>query len=581
MDIKKSLSNKIWKEKKISEIKVEKLSQKRSISEIFAKLLVSRGINENNFDQFLNPDIKSDIPNPFELKDMQKGVNKCINALKNNEKIGIIADYDVDGSTSASILFKFLNNFSSNIVCKIPNRLSEGYGPNLRLMYEMHKENVKLLFTLDCGTSSFNIIDHPKFKNIDVIVIDHHLSDFKLPNVNSIINPNRYDENNNFNDFAAVGVTFLFIMALRKAIRDLKLFSNIREPNLMSYLDLVAIGTICDIVNIKNYNRVLVKKGLELIIKRKNKSITSIIDNSKINSTPSSRDIGFIVGPQINAASRIDNSSLAFELLVTNDENKINLVARKLFLINEKRKLIEDSIFKEALTQIETQKNNKYIIVHNKNWHQGVLGIVASKIVALYNKPTFVITFNNKKGIGSGRSIDKVDIGSLVLELKNNKIIEEGGGHKMAVGLKINIDQLERLKNFLDNKFLEYDSILFEKILYYDLKLSVNQINNELLYILEQMEPYGKGNEEPQFILKDIIIEKIKVLKNKHQLIFFKNDLGINLKGISFNSFNTELGDYISKYNHYKFDFLCSIKRDSFANNDVPQIYISDAKLIN
>ena len=581
MDIKKSLSNKIWKEKKISEIKVQKLSQKRSISEIFAKLLVSRGINENNFDQFLNPDIKSDIPNPFELKDMQKGVNKCINALKNNEKIGIIADYDVDGSTSASILFKFLNNFSSNIVCKIPNRLSEGYGPNLRLMYEMHKENVKLLFTLDCGTSSFNIIDHPKFKNIDVIVIDHHLSDFKLPNVNSIINPNRYDENNNFNDFAAVGVTFLFIMALRKAIRDLKLFSNIREPNLMSYLDLVAIGTICDIVNIKNYNRVLVKKGLELIIKRKNKSITSIIDNSKINSTPSSRDIGFIVGPQINAASRIDNSSLAFELLVTNDENKINLVARKLFLINEKRKLIEDSIFKEALTQIETQKNNKYIIVHNKNWHQGVLGIVASKIVALYNKPTFVITFNNKKGIGSGRSIDKVDIGSLVLELKNNKIIEEGGGHKMAVGLKINIDQLERLKNFLDNKFLEYDSILFEKILYYDLKLSVNQINNELLYILEQMEPYGKGNEEPQFILKDIIIEKIKVLKNKHQLIFFKNDLGINLKGISFNSFNTELGDYISKYNHYKFDFLCSIKRDSFANNDVPQIYISDAKLIN
>ena len=182
---------------------------------------------------------------------MNKAVNRCIKALKNNEKIGIIADYDVDGSTSVSILYKFLKNFTSQIVCKIPNRLSEGYGPNLRLMNEMQDENVKLLFTLDCGTSSFNIIDHPDYKNIDVIVIDHHLSDFKLPKVNSLINPNRYDENNNFKDFVAVGVTFLFLMALRKRIRELKIFKNIKEPNLMSYLDLVAIGTICDVVNIK------------------------------------------------------------------------------------------------------------------------------------------------------------------------------------------------------------------------------------------------------------------------------------------------------------------------------------------
>ena len=581
MESNKSLSNNIWQEKNIDINIVEKLSQKKTITEIFSKLLVARGIDENNFDQFLYPDISVDMPNPFELKDMEKGVNRCIDSLVNNEKIGIIADYDVDGSTSASILFKFLNNFTTNIICKIPNRLSEGYGPNSRLMNEMLNHKVKLLFTLDCGTSSYDTIDHPDYKDIDVIVLDHHLSEYKLPKVYSIINPNRFDEESEYKDFAAVGVTFLFLMALRKKIRVSKLFPKINEPNLMSYLDLVAVGTICDIVNIRNYNRSLVKKGLELIIKRRNKSISSIIDNSKISSSPSAIDIAFIVGPQINAASRIDDSSLAAKILITKDENEISTVARKLFLINEKRKLIEDSIYKESLEQIEIQKNNKFFIVYNTNWHHGVLGIVASKIVALYNKPTFVLSFNNNVGIGSGRSIDEIDIGSIVLELKNRKLIEEGGGHKMAVGIRIKKNKLNNIKKYLEDKFSSYNKETFEKKIFYDLPLSVNQINNNFLYMLEQMEPYGKGNEEPKFLINDIIIEKIKILKNKHILIFFKNDLGINLKGISFNSYNTELGAYISKHNQYKFHFLCSIKRDNFANNDVPQLQIIDAKVIN
>ncbi len=581
MDFNKSLSNKIWKEKDTDQNKIQKLSQKKSISEIFSKLLIARGINENNFDQFLNSDISLNLPNPYDLKDMKKGVDRCLKALKNNEKIGIIADYDVDGSTSASILYKFLNNFTSNIICKIPNRISEGYGPNLRLMREMNKEKVKLLFTLDCGTSSFNIIDHSDFKEIEVIIIDHHLSEFNLPKVNSIINPNRFDEDNQYKDFAAVGVTFLFLMALRKKIRLSKLFTDINEPNLISYLDLVAVGTICDIVNIRDYNRTLVKKGLELIVKRKNKSISSLIDNSKINSTPSSTDIGFFIGPQINAASRIDDSSLASKLLITNDINVIETISRKLFLINEKRKIIEETIFNEAITQIEKQKNNKYFVLHNTSWHNGVLGIVASKIVALYNKPTFVISFGNNIGIGSGRSIDLIDIGTIFLELKNSSIILEGGGHKMAVGFKIKIDQLNKFINFLDNRFSNYENQFFEKILYYDSKISVNQINNEILSIIEKMEPYGKGNEEPKFLIKDIVIEKIKVLKNKHLLILFKNDLGDNLKGIFFNSHNTEYSDYLSKYKQFKFDFLCSIKRDNFSNKNIPQIQINDAKLIN
>ena len=581
MSTDKSLTKSIWKEKKISSNLVESFSQKKSISQLFSKLLLCRDINEENFDQFINSDILNNLPDPFELIDMKKGIKRCSEALRNNENIAIIADYDVDGSTSASILYKFLKTYSPNVTIKIPNRLSEGYGPNLRLMNEMLTEKVSLLFTLDCGTSAFDIIDHPNYNDTEVIVIDHHLSEFKLPKVHSIINPNRHDENSNYKDFAAVGVTFLFLMALRKNIRELNLFPSIKEPNLLSYLDLVAVGTICDIVNINHYNRSIVKKGLDLILQRRNKSLSKMIDNTKINNTPTARDIGFSVGPQINAASRIDDSSLATKLLVSDDENEIDIISRKLFLINEKRKLIEDNIFKEALEQTYNQENEKYIIVYKEHWHHGVLGIVASKLVALFNKPTFVISFNNGKGTGSGRSIDQIDIGNIVLELKNTKLIEEGGGHKMAVGLKLQFSQLENFQNFLRNKFSSLQNHLFQKIISYDAEISVNQINNELLNIVEQMEPFGKGNEEPEFLIRDIIIEKIKILKDKHFLIFFKNDQGLNLKGICFNSKDTEIGDYLLKHQQFKFYFLGSLKRDNFTNNNIPQLIVRDIKVIN
>ena len=581
MNIEKSLSDKFWEEKEIDFKHIQALSQKKSISEIFSKLLISRGVFEDNYDNYINPNLLNNLPDPFELKDMKKGIERCIEALKNNEKIGIIADYDVDGSTSASILHRFLNNYTNNLVCKIPNRLSEGYGPNVRLMNEMLNEKITLLFTLDCGTSAFNSIDLPNFNSIEVIVIDHHLSEFKLPKVHSVINPNRFDEKNNYKDFAAVAVTFLFLMGLRKQLRESRLFPNIKEPNLMSCLDLVAIGTICDVVNINNYNRSIVSKGLELIKNRKNKSITKILDNSNINHEPKAMDIGFILGPQINAASRIDDSSLSSKLLISNDDAEIETISRKLFLINEKRKLIEQNIFSEAVEQIREQENNKFIIVYKENWHQGVLGIVASKIVALYNKPTFVFSFINNVGVGSGRSIDKIDIGSIVIELKANDLIEKGGGHRMAIGLKIHKNKLEEINEFLTMKFNLFDSKLFEKKIFYDIEISVNQINKELLNNLELLEPYGKGNEEPQFLIKDIVIDQVKNLKNKHILIFFKNDLGENLKGISFNSINTQVGDYLMKFNKFKFHILCSIKKDNFSSSQMPQILIHDIRLIN
>ena len=325
-----SLLNKKWQLIQYDERNAAYLSQKFQLSLLVGKLLSIRQIKEDNIDFYLNPNINQHIPDPSNVKDMSLATERVVEAIKKNQKIGIIADYDVDGSTSASILYKFLKNYNSSITLKIPNRLVDGYGPNLKIMREMQLQNIDLLFTLDCGTTSNNIIDNEEFKKIDVIVIDHHLSDFELPNVHSIINPNRFDDKSDYKQMAAVGVTFLFLLSLRKELRNHNLFNNKKEPNLLSYLDLVALGTVCDVVELKQFNRLFVLKGLELIHKRYHKGISKLIDNSKLNTPPSSQDLGYIVGPQINAASRIDDSSLASKLLITNDVEQIEKISRKL-----------------------------------------------------------------------------------------------------------------------------------------------------------------------------------------------------------------------------------------------------------
>ena len=577
----KSLLNRSWYLKKFDERKTIRLSQQFNLKYIVAKLLTIRDIDNESVESYFDPNINFNIPNPGKLTDIDKAVERVIEAIKQKQRIGIIADYDVDGSTSASILYKFLKNFTSLIFLKIPNRLLDGYGPNIKLMKEMEKNKIDLLFTLDCGTSSNDIIDNKDFKNIDVIVIDHHLSEIKLPNVLAIINPNRVDDDSNYNELAAVGVTFLFLIYLRKKLRELNLFKQMKEPNLLAYLDLVALGTVCDVVELKKYNRFFVKKGLELINRRYHKGIAKLIDNSKINSSPTSQDLGYIIGPQINAASRIDDSSLASKLLISNDIEQIESISRKLFLLNEKRKLIESQILENAKEQALAQSNSKFIIVHGKNWHQGVLGIIASKLSEIYYKPTIVISFINNIGVGSARSIDKVDLGKLILNAKGEHILLSGGGHSMAAGLKIKVQNLNKFIDYLHQSLDSYDYKLFERVDLFDSFISLNEINLDLINSINDLQPFGKGNPEPIFILKDFTIDSIKILKNKHILIFFENDLGQKIKAICFNAIDTIIGDFLEKFNQYQFYFACILTTDKFTSEPLPQLIIKDVMKIN
>ena len=391
----KSVLDNIWFLKNIDDRKALYISQKYNYSNFLSKLLISLDIIEEEIDKFLNPNITNDLPNPFKLKDMDKSILRTIEAITKNERIGILADYDVDGSTSAAILYNFFKFFNINASIKVPNRLIEGYGPNERIMDEFVRENITIVFTVDCGTTSFATLNNKKYSMLDIIIIDHHISETNFPNVYSLINPNRYDEDNEFKDLAAVGVTFLFLLALRKTLREKNFFKLHKEPNLLSYLDFVALGTICDVVPLNNINRAFVATGLNIIKSRKSKAISTILDNSNLKSEPKALDLGFIIGPQINAASRLGNSNLPTKILISHDVNEIDTISRKLILLNEKRKLIENQIYNEALNQIKNTKSLKFILIYGNNWHSGVLGIVASRLQKEYYKPTIVVSFEN------------------------------------------------------------------------------------------------------------------------------------------------------------------------------------------
>ena len=570
-----------WYKKNLDERESLLISQRHEISLILSNLLSLRDLKEDEIDNYLFPNLLKNLPDPNNFIDMNKSLERTYKAMQNNEKIAIIADYDVDGSTSAAIMYKFFKEINIELLLEIPNRLDEGYGPNKKIMNKLKKQNTNLLFTLDCGTNSFEVLNDKEYQDIDIIVIDHHISDFKLPEVYSLINPNRFDETGESKDLAAVGVTFIFLMALRRFLREKNYFikKNFPEPNLLNLLDLVALGTVCDVVILKNYNRAIVKKGMDIIHKRKNESIRKLFDNSNINREPNVQDLSFIIGPQLNAASRIENQFLATKILITEDITEIENLTKRLFLLNEKRKLIEKNIYEEALEQASKQLQNNIILVSGNNWHKGVLGIVAGKISEKYYKPCIVISFVNEIGYGSARSIKDFNLGKLIIEANNDNLLISGGGHEQAAGLKINKLKLDMFFEYLINRTKSLDPIFFRKTNYYDLDLLIDQINFDLIENIEKMEPFGNGNEEPIFKIINASIDHVKIIKEKHLMIFIKNNFNNNLKGICFNCVDNNLGQNLLNFKSKKFHIFCTLKRDNFNDKLMPQIIIYDAIL--
>ncbi len=575
-----SVQGKEWVLKEYDKNLVELISKNYNLDFFISKLLAIKNINTNDIDNFLNPRIKNFLPNPYIFKDMKKGLTLLSEHIKKNNKICIFGDYDVDGATSSSMMSRYLKFLSIDHLVFIPDRQKDGYGPSVATFENIIDQNVSLIIALDCGTTSFEAIDFAKSKNIDVIVIDHHKSQENFPKADAIINPNRVDESGEYYYLCAAGVLFIFLVGLNSFLRETNFFSENKtsEPDLLNFLDLVMMGTVCDVVPLINLNRAFVNQGLKIASKRENLGLKTLVDFSKIRKKLSTYEVGYVLGPKINAGGRIGKSKLGYNLLTTDDAESAYLISSELDSLNMKRKDLEKKILDEAIILAEKNINDPIIFLVKNDWHEGLIGIVASRLKDHFHKPTFIISQSGNLCKGSARSVYGFDIGMAITKCKQMNIILKGGGHPMAGGFSLSDNQLENFKNELITTFKKYKKNTENTILYIDSYLDSSAINQDLVNKLDCLEPYGSGNREPLFAFENFEVSKVIETNNNHVKVVLKKG-NFYLDAISFNSKNTNIGNYLMNYKK-SFNVAGKIKLNEWNDRSKIELIVEDIQLI-
>ena len=414
----------------------------------------------------------------------------------------------------------------------------------------MIDRNVKIIFTVDCGTLSFEPINYAQKNDTDVLVIDHHQSDTKLPNAHAIVNPNRYDDTSGLNYLCAAGVCFIFLVALNKKLRDENWFnkSKIEEPNILNFLDLVSLGTVCDVVPLVGLNRAIVKQGLKVIKKRTNLGLKTLYDLCNIVSQPTTFDLGFRLGPRINAGGRVGKSSHGAELLISDDTKKTYQIAIDLEKSNKERQSIEMILSEQINEEVKKYHNHPVLILSGNNWHEGIIGIVASRIKEKYNKPTILISLKQNIGKGSARSILGFDIGSQIIKAVQSNILEKGGGHKMAGGFTLKEEKITIFRNFLIKNFEKICSGYSKNINFHlDTIIAPSALNEEFYEEINSLAPFGSGNSEPKFVIENIKVISQKIVADSHIKLILSGKDGSVFKGFIWNGKNSPLEPFINK----------------------------------
>ena len=547
-----SVSGKNWKFKKFSSSDVRDYTEKYFLSEIVAKLLSIRKKNISNIDLFLDPKVKNLLPNPLTLKDMKNAVERTYKSILKNELIGIFGDYDVDGASSTALLARYFLTIKQKFRMYIPDRKKEGYGPNKIGFKNLIDNKVKIIFTVDCGTLSFEPINFAQEKNVDVIVLDHHQSDTKLPSACAIVNPNRFDDTSDLNYLCAAGVCFVFLVGLNKKLRDENWFktNKIEEPDILNFLDLVSLGTVCDVVPLVGLNRAIVKQGLKIIKNRTNLGLKTLYDLCTTVSQPTTFDLGFKLGPRINAGGRVGKSSHGAEILISNDPKETYQLAMDLEKSNKERQTLEIILSEQVNQKAKNYHNHPVLVLCGDNWHEGIIGIVASRIKEKYNKPTILISLDGTIGKGSARSILGFDIGSQIINATQAGILEKGGGHKMAGGFTIKEENIEKFRDFLINNFNKLNiNPSHEVNLYIDTIIAPSALNEEFYEQINCLAPYGSGNNEPKFAIENIKVISANIVGNNHIKLILSGKDGFVFKGFIWNGKNSSLEPFLNKKN--------------------------------
>ena len=578
-----SVKGKNWTSKEFNSDDINFFKTNFFLDEVVAKLLSIRKIKKEEVKYFLDPTIKNILPNPFILKDMEKAIGRTATAVLRNEKIGVFGDYDVDGATSTAILSQYFRSLQINSEIHIPNRKSEGFGPNKKAFEKFIKQGVSLIFTVDCGTLSYEPMDFAKGKNIDVIILDHHQSEIKLPNAHSIVNPNRFDDRSELNYLCAAGVCFLFLIALNKKLREENWFKlkNINEPDLLNILDLVSLGTVCDVVPLIGLNRAIVSQGLKVLKRKKNLGLKTLIETNNIEHNLTTYHLGYVIGPRINAGGRVGKSSHGASLLLNENVKETFKLATELNDYNKERQILEGELLNKILNTNYQNNLDPVIILYGENWHEGIIGIIAARVKEKFNKPTIIISVDSGIGKGSARSINGFDIGTMIISAVQKNILIKGGGHKMAAGFSIDIKKIEEFKDFAFRKFKSININLEDKQKYYfDMEIAPSAVNIDFFEKINILSPFGSGNVEPRFLIQNLKVANSKIVGDKHiKSVLIGSDSSI-IKTICFNSVETNLSSYLLKKNSKNLNIVGKLSLNEWRAQKNVEFIIDDISVI-
>ena len=562
------------------------LYQKYELPNIISPYLLFKGINLDQFENFFSPKLKNLLPEPFLFKDLEKGVKRLADEVENFRPIGIFGDYDVDGATSAAMISSYLEYCGLKTFIHIPDRFLEGYGPNEKALKGLYQKGAELIITVDCGISSFEPLKAMSSVNIDLIVIDHHNPDTTLPPAYAIINPKRIDTHKGYEDLCAAGVTFIFLIGLNRELRQRGFFKNKIEPDLFSFLDLVALGTVCDVVPLIGINRAFVKQGLSIMKKRENPGIKALCDISKINDAPNTQALGFSLGPRINAGGRIGNSELGVHLLKEKDDIKSIEIATKLDDLNKKRRFITSELESSVVGQIEKMISNNNdiipsaVVVYGHDYHEGVIGIVAGRMKETYNRPVCIIAID-KSGVGkgSGRSVFGIPLGDIVIDAVKAKILSSGGGHDMAAGFSLKENNIDDFNTFLITKIDQYMKQGIPSVSYIAASvITVAGCTLELADWINNLGPWGIGIEEPKFIISNAKISSLRKFgsNNEHVSFYISDSSSKKLKVKKFNILNSKLNLVFNNFININFNFLGRLNIDTWNNSKSIELMLDD-----
>jgi len=529
------------------------ISQQTDLPDVLARILAARGIDAAGAAAYLDPSLRDLMPDPDTLTDMVPLVARLVMAIEHHEKIAIFGDYDVDGACSAALLWQFLDAAGCECIVHIPDRLTEGYGPNSQAIQSFKQQNASLLVTVDCGTTSFEPFETARLLGMDVLVIDHHQAPEILPKVTALVNPNRLDDLSSLGHLCAAGVVYLVIIALNRALRTAGFWQNRAAPDLLAALDLVALATVADVVPLTGLNRAYVVKGLAVMKARSRIGLRALMDVARMHAPPAPYHLGFLLGPRINAGGRIGDATMGVRLLTTLDEGEALRLAQELDTLNRERQALEAAALLEAEATAMAQVGlgevvDTVLLVGEEGWHPGVMGLVSARLKERYTLPSFAIAWSGGTGTGSGRSISGVDLGGAVRAGGEAGLLVKGGGHAMAAGITLLRDQLDGFAVFMRERLAPAISAAkADSNLLVDAVLQPAAVSLDLIKSLEKAGPFGSGSPEPVFVVPDLRILDVVPVGTAHFRIRARSANGTQIKAMAFRAAETPLGDALMR----------------------------------